>query len=193
MDGVPVGAPGFNENLPLRDGIPLEVVLADGTSQTIQSPVVNTVAGAMELQKVFDDTTWLSLSGDALGYAPHLRKAPLPGVPAKFVIIQYGKGDLSAPNPTETALVRAGDLADRTTFYRNDLAYVDHPEVPKNPHQIMSNIFTNLATTAIALEAQRQIATFFASNGTEIIQPEPKQYFEVPIQGPLPEDLNWIP
>ncbi len=31
---------------------------------------------------------------------------------------------------------------------------------------------------------QEQVATFFASDGQTIIHPEPKQYFEVPIQGP---------
>jgi hypothetical protein len=92
----------------------------------------------------------------------------------------------------ETALVRAGDLADRTTFFRNDLAHADHPELP-DPHQFMSNVYTNSSATAIALEAQRQIATFFDSDGQTIIQPEPANYFEVPIKGPLPEDLNWIP
>jgi hypothetical protein len=45
----------------------------------------------------------------------------------------------------------------------------------------------------IALGAQEQIATFFATDGTEIIHPEPARFFEVPIQGPLPEDLNFIP
>jgi hypothetical protein len=193
INGLPVGAGILNENLPLRNGIPLEVRLLDGTIQTIQSPVINTVAGAMDIQKVFDATTWLSLSGDALGYVPHLRKSPLPGVPAKSVFLLFGKGDQTAPNPMETALVRAGDLADRTTFYRNDLAHADHPEVDRNPHRFMLNVFTNPATTAIALEAQRQIATFFESDGNVIIQPEPIQYFEVPIKGPLPEDLSWIP
>jgi hypothetical protein len=194
IDGVPVGAGVFNENLPLRDGIPLTVRLADGTGQTIQSPVMNTVAGAMDIQKVFDDTTWVSLSGDALAYAPHLRKAPLPGVPAKSVIVQFGKGDESGANPTETALVRAGDLADRTTYYRNDLAYAEDPGVPKNPHHFMDRILDpNPLAVQIALGAQDQIATFFASDGQTIIHPEPARFFETPIQGPLPEDLNWIP
>jgi hypothetical protein len=194
MDGLPVGTGVFNENLPLRNGIPLMVHLADGTNQTIQSPVTNTVAGAMEIQKVLDDNTWASLSGDALAYAPHLRKAPLPGVPAKSVIIQFGKGDQSGPNPTQTALVRAGDLADRTTYYRNDLAYAEDPGLPKNPHHFMDRILDqNQLAVQIALAAQDQIATFFASDGRTIIHPEPARFFEVPIKGPLPEDLNWIP
>ena len=45
----------------------------------------------------------------------------------------------------------------------------------------------------IALGAQSQIAMFFASEGESIVHPEPARFFEVPIQGPLPEDLNYIP
>ena len=45
----------------------------------------------------------------------------------------------------------------------------------------------------IALGAQAQIATFFASDGETIIHPEPARFFEVPIQGRLPEQLNYIP
>jgi len=41
----------FNENMPLRDGIPLTVGLADGTTYTIQSPVINTVPGATSIQE----------------------------------------------------------------------------------------------------------------------------------------------
>jgi len=45
----------------------------------------------------------------------------------------------------------------------------------------------------IALGAQAQIARFFASEGMTIIHPDPARFFEVPIQGPLPEALNYIP
>jgi hypothetical protein len=45
----------------------------------------------------------------------------------------------------------------------------------------------------IALGAQAQIAMFFASDGETIIHPEPARFFEVPIHGPLPEELNYIP
>src|SRR5262249_19228661 len=90
-------------------------------------------------------------------------------------------------------LVRAGDLADRTTFYRNDLAFAENPAVPKNPHGFLTAISTGVPlVTTIALGAQRQIATFFVSDGTVIIQPEPSRFFETPIAGPLPEQLNFI-
>jgi hypothetical protein len=193
IGGVSVGSPPyFNENMPLRDGIPLLVRLENGTSNEIRSPVINTVPGAMAIQQLFENSEWVMQAGDPVAYAPHLRKDPLPGMPAKSLLFQFAKGDQQCVNPAETAILRAGDVADRTLFFRNDLARADHPELDRNPHRFMVNIFTNPATTVIAREAQRQIATFFESDGKTIIQPEPKHYFEVPIQGPLPEDLNYI-
>jgi hypothetical protein len=191
---VPSG-PYFNENMPLRNGIPLAVRLEDGTDRIIQSPVINDVVGAMEIQEVFTNRLWVNQSANPVAYAPHLRKNPLAGVPAKSVIIQFAKGDRIVQNPITTALLRAGDLADRATYYRNDLAFAEDPGVPRNPHGFAVNYVTNPdpLVVAIALGAQAQIATFFASDGKEIIHPEPARLFEVPIQGPLPEDLNYIP
>jgi hypothetical protein len=195
IDGIPVAAPNFNENLPLRDGVPLSVRLADGTTQVIQSPVVNTVIGAMDIQELFDNTEWVSQSGNPVSYAPHPRKAPLPGVPAKPVLVQFAKGDQTVPNPTATALLRAGDLADRATFFRHDLAFAEEPQLPTNPHGFANPVTSIIPLeAAIARAAQSQIATFFASNGAVIIQPPgvPADFFEVPIAGPLPEELNYI-
>jgi hypothetical protein len=51
----------------------------------------------------------------------------------------------------------------------------------------------------IAIKAQHQIASFFASDGTEVIDPDnvapvlPEPIFEVPIVPPLPEALNYFP
>jgi hypothetical protein len=45
----------------------------------------------------------------------------------------------------------------------------------------------------IGLPVQRQIATFFASDGNTVTQPEPARFFELPITSPLPEGLNSIP
>jgi hypothetical protein len=49
------------------------------------------------------------------------------------------------------------------------------------------------AFRTISLAAQSQIAMFFKPDGKRIIHPEPACFFEVPINGPLPEDLNFIP
>jgi Bacterial virulence factor lipase N-terminal len=188
--GVLLPAPHFDENFPLRDGIPLRIELADGTSQEIQSPVINTVAGAMAIQEVIENTKWVARAGDPVAYAPYIRKTPLPGVPAKSVIYQFAKGDQTTPNPSATAILRAGDLADRTTLYRHDLAYAAIPTLPKNPHTFM--IATNVAAfRPVALGAQKQIAVFFSTG--KIIHPDPSQFFDVPIVLPLPEDFNFIP
>jgi hypothetical protein len=190
--GVSVNPPLFNDNMPLRDGIPLPVRLTDGSTYDIQSPFTNDVAAAMEIQKLLDESGWASQSGNAPAYASYLRKAPLSGVTAKSVIIQFGKGDKTVPNPVETAVVRAGDLADRTTFFRNDLAFAEDPQLPKNPHAFM--ISTDIpAARSIALAAQEQIARFFVSDGEEVIHPDPERFFEVPIVLPLPEALSYIP
>jgi hypothetical protein len=45
----------------------------------------------------------------------------------------------------------------------------------------------------IALGVESQIAMFCASDGETMIHPAPARFFEVPIQGPLPEELNYIP
>jgi hypothetical protein len=46
--------------------------------------------------------------------------------------------------------------------------------------------------TPIALDAQEQAGTFFQTDGHSTINPDPT-YFEVPIAGPLPETLNFLP
>ena len=193
IDGVNLSAPHFFENMPLRDRLPLSVSLADNTGRQIQSPVTNDVDGAMAIQQLFEHREWAGLAGDALAYAAHIRRAPLRGVPAKAVIIQWAKGDQGAPNPTTSALLRAGDLADRATFLRNDLLFAANPAVRKDPHLFLIRSTPGLPDQPIALGAQQQIATFFASDGTVVIHPEPAQFFEVPIVLPLPEDLNFIP
>jgi hypothetical protein len=198
IDGLSATPDFFNENMPLRDGVPLTVVLTDGTTQVIQSPVTNTVAGAIAIQQVFDNWNWVSQPGDPVAWAPYLRKDPLPGAPAKPVIIQFAKGDQNISNPTTTAFLRAGDLRDRATYYRYDLAYnADNSlkGITSYPH-VFGGVITssNPTAKAVAIGTEQQIATFFASDGTEIIQPPgvPEQFFEVPIQGPLPEGLNYI-
>jgi hypothetical protein len=194
IGGLSGPRPHFNENLPLRDGLPLTVRLADGTTQVIQSPVVNTAAGAMEIQKVFEWREWVSQTGNPVAFAPHLRKDPLPGVPVRPVLFQFAVGDQIAPNPTNAAILRAGDLADRATIYRNDLAFAENPAVPKNPHTFMTRIDSpNPLVRQIAFGAQHQLATFLASGGTVISRPEPSRFFTDLIDLALLEDLDYIP
>jgi hypothetical protein len=165
----------FNENIPLRD-LP---------------PLTNTVPGATAIAELVDRHEWAQQSANPVAYAPLIRAQPLHGSVPKAVIVQAAKGDKSAPNPTSWALLRAGDLADRATFFRNDLAFASNPAFPKDPHFFL----TSLGVLAgVALAAQQQIAAFFASDGALTIDPDGAQpLFETPIPLPLQEALNYIP
>jgi fermentation-respiration switch protein FrsA (DUF1100 family) len=168
---------GFDENIPLRN-LP---------------PLVNAVAGAMPIQKVIDNTEWVSQSGNPVAYAPYIRKSPLDGRRGNPVIFQIGKGDQTVPNPTNTAILRAGDLADRATYFRNDLAFALDPLTPKNAHTFLTRVGTP-SVAAYAVAAQQQIAVFLASDGSLTIDPDGAgPIFETPIELPLPEELNFIP
>jgi Bacterial virulence factor lipase N-terminal len=169
------GLPNIPENLPLRD----------------QPPVVNTVPEAMALQSYTEQSEWASQAGNPVAYAPYIRKSPLGRNPVKSVILQVAKGDQTVPNPTSTAIIRAGDLQDRVTYFRNDLARAAIPGLPANPHTFLTGIFG--AGAPIAFQAQGQIATFFASDGSSTIDPDgPGAFFETPIVPPLPEGLNFL-
>ena len=106
--------------------------------------------------------------------------------------MMISKGDQFAPNPLSSMLLRTGALADRTTLFRNDLAFAENPSVPKNPHLFVLNVDVDVpVVSAVALGAQKQIAVFFATDGELIIHPEPARFFEVPVVRP-PEALNYI-
>ena len=171
----------FYENMPLRD----------------EAVRVNTVPGASAIQELLERNEWVQQRGNPVSYAPFIRKAPLWGNAAKPVIIQFAKGDQTVPNPTSSAIVRAGALEDRATYFRNDLAIAATGGaasiVPKNPHTFLTNI-GNATTGQFAVGAQTQIAIFFATNGATVIDPDgPGGIFEVPITLPLPETLNYLP
>jgi Bacterial Ig-like domain len=176
--GVPVPFNlNFNENMPLRD-VPL---------------VVNNVPGATAIAQVLDRFEWVQQSGNPVSYASLIRKAPLPGSAPKPVIVQFAKGDVTVPNPSTSAILRAGSLQDRATYFRNDLAFAASPGVPKNPHTFLTNIGIP-ASIPYAIAAQSQIAAFFKSNGALTIDPDgAAPIFETPIVLPLPEGLNFLP
>ena len=174
---LPDGTPQFNENSPLRD-LPA---------------LINTVPGAMALQDYLEQSEWSSQVGNPVAYAPYLRKSPLAGNAVKSVIYQIAKGDQTVPNPTNTAVLRAGELAERTTYYRNALASALGSGV-RNPHTFLTNIGGSLLAAQNALQAQAQIAVFFASDGALTIDPDGgNPLFETPIVPPLPEGLNFLP
>ncbi len=51
------------------------------------------IPGAIALQEYLERLEWFTITGDPLGYAPHLRTSPLPGVPVKRALFQFVIGD----------------------------------------------------------------------------------------------------
>jgi hypothetical protein len=157
----------FDENMPLRN-LPL---------------VTDTVPGASAIQELIDRTEWAQQAANPAAYAPYITR-PL--------IIQFARGDKTVPNPTTSAILRACGCRDRATLFRNDLAYAANPATPKNPHTFLTNIAIP-SVALFAIEAQNQIATFFATDGATAIDPDgPGSIFETPTSM-VPEDLAFIP
>jgi hypothetical protein len=163
----------FNENLPPRD----------------QAPLVNSVPGAIALQDEVERIEWVGESADPVAYAPHLREAPLAGVPAKRVLFTLAQGDPVVRNTTTGNLLRAGDLADRTVYFRGLDAYAPNQPSATDLHEFL---FTFTPTgIAFAGAGQEAVATFLGSDGQETINPNDllppaERFFETPIVGPLP-------
>jgi len=176
----------------------------DNTPLRNQPPVINNTPGAEAIQNFDDFAGWLEQPGEPVPYAQHLRKEPLRGISPKSVIVEFGRGDKELVNPLETAVVRAGDLNDRTTYFRTDiLDAIDHSLASGGasglfPHIFLIDFGDDDLSYQIAIDAGEEIAQFFAADGTKIVSPQvidptlPPGLFEVPIAGPLPEDLNFI-
>ena len=157
----------FNENIPLRN-LPLRV---------------DTVPGASAIQTVIDNSEWAQQAANPAAYAPFVE-------PAR-VLLQFARGDKTVPNPTTSAILRAGHLASRATLYRHDLAYALNPAVGTNPHAFLTGVAGAGAVYAFA--AQQQLATFLATDGAVTIDPDGAvPFFETPTSM-VPEDLAYIP
>jgi hypothetical protein len=169
----------FDENLPLRN----------------EPPRIDLVAGAAPIQALIGISEWATQAANPAAYAPHLVRAPLEGVPAKSIILQFARGDRTVPNPTTSAIIRAGGLESRTTLFRNDLARAANPAFPSNPHTFLTNIaIPSPQVAGTALAAQGQIAQFFATGGLVTADPDGAgALFETPMVGPPPEDLAFLP
>jgi Bacterial Ig-like domain len=166
----------FLDNMPLRN----------------EALKIDTTPGAEAIQDYLDNSEWVQQAGNPEGWAPHISMP---------VIFQFARGDKTVPNPTATRVIRAGNLASRTTLFRNDRIFADSQAYRvalgannnhNNPHTFLTNI-SALAEAPFAVEAQIQIATFFATDGATMIDPDGSgPYFETPAPS-LPEDLDFLP
>lgn len=139
------------------------------------------VTGAVAIQNALENLEWLSMSGDPLAFAPHLKVSPLPRRTSRPALVQFAKADRTMPNPTSTALVRAGGWQSSTWWYRHDLALAKAPDLPLDPHPFLVLFVSldgsgtvqlpGLAGLAISLDAQGQLAGFFGTDGASIPDP----------------------
>ena len=198
LNNVPPAPQQAYFHLPSNDSFNDEYVYRDQV-------ITDNVPGALPIQAAFEATDWIGMLGDPLSYAVHLQIAPLSGVPAKKILVQFGVGDLEVPNPTESALVRAGGLQSSTWVLQTlAVAAVDMPllgvldptgSYPIYPHRFLSNptIFSDPIEGEIAVAAQSQIADFYSTG----VIPNPNSYLpsSFPVfvlANPLPDILNFL-
>jgi uncharacterized protein (TIGR03437 family) len=155
----------------------------------------NDVAGAIDIQNLFETSEWLQMSGDPIAYAAHLKRAPLAGATPKRVLWQFARGDRTVPNPQNSALIRTAGMREESRLYRHDLARAVAPELSENPHAFLVDIQSAPGFT-IAAAAQQQIAGFFAADGMQIPDVNKlvpllfgRNVFETPAS--LPEDFGF--
>src|SRR5262245_12825858 len=151
-----------------------------------QPPLVNSVPGAIPIQDEIDRIEWAMQSSDPVAYAPHLRKAPLAGIPEKRVLFTLAQGDPVVRNTTTGNVLRAGDLADRTMYFLGLDAYAANHKSPSPPdlHEYLFRLNTDDPfSREIALAGQESIDTFLASDGLLTVNPDGDvgQWFESPI------------
>jgi hypothetical protein len=167
----------FVENIPLRN----------------EQIRVDTVPGASAIQTELDNTEWAQQAANPAAYAPH--------VDPDRILLQFARSDQTVPNPTTSAIIRAGDLQSRATLYRHDLMVAANPPAfvnAKNPHAFLTSLTGPMAPFACA--GQMQLATFLASDGALTVDPDaafpfcgaPASSFETPTSM-VPEDLAYIP
>jgi len=147
------GDAGFTESMPLAG----------------EPPVTNPAPGALPIQQFLAEGTWINRSGSPETYAPLL--------PKDRTLIQVAFGDQTVPNPTASTLIRAGDLAERTSLYRNDKT----ANATMNPHGFLLDPRFQPGNAL----GQTQMSTFLASGGSTVIDPDgPAPIFEVPVADP---------
>ena len=166
---------------------------------------VVTVPGALPIQQTFATLDWLAIVGDPMAFAPHLNLSPLAGQAARPALVQFAYGDMTVPNPMNTALIRAGGLQSSTWEYLHNLARAKAPDLPADPHPFLE-LFVSLGGNTIqlpgldglviSLDAQGQLAGFFQADGASIPNPNVLSalyygfnVFQIPPT--LPETLNF--
>lgn len=166
LNGGP-GLDGFTESLP------------DPTDRPITDPY----KGSFRIRQSLSAGNWLEQSGSPEAFAPLIRLHPRD----KPKTVQYlnAFGDHTVPNTTIGNIMRAGQLFDRLTFYRNDKT----PTSGTDPHGFMAD-----PTLAGRSGAEQELAVFLQSHGQTVFDPDgPGAVFEQPIYDPRELDCLHYP
>jgi hypothetical protein len=107
-----------------------------------QPALVITVPDAIAIQNEFEILEWLTMIGDPMAFAPHLKLAPLAGLTAHPTLMQFAPGDMM-PNPATSDMGNAWE-------YRHDLARAVTPGLPADPHPYLV-LFANLNGSTIQI------------------------------------------
>src|SRR5260370_23953009 len=129
-----------------------------------EAPVRELAPGALAIQAYLDRAEWLTQSANPVAFAPYLRRAPLPGVPARPVLFQWAVGDQTVPNPTTQALLDAGLLQPVSSLYRHDVLGAGLSDRFRDPHAFLTCAALP-EVYALGRAAQEQVARFFLSGG----------------------------
>lgn len=152
------GVDGFEEDLGLI-----------GVDQAEPDPA----EGAVDIQEVFADASWIARSGSPEAFAPLIRTRPPRDSQPKDVLYQFAHGDQTVPNPASFRLARAFDADDRIALYRNDMTAT----AMTNPHGFLLD-----PTVQGRNQGQQQVVDFITSGGETITDPDgPLPTWEVPI------------
>ena len=163
-DQLRVSKPNLLNGGPGRDGF------TESIPDPLDRPITRPVAGAMQIQRYLAYATWYGRPGGPETYAPLLRKQPRNG--AKEVLYQIAFGDNTVPNITSGNIIRAGNLFDTVTYYRNDRT----PTAARNPHGFLAD-----PTVFGRQQAQAQLTTFLETG--ERVDPDGAgRIFQTPIE-----------
>jgi len=160
-DTLRVSHPSLANGGPGRDGF------TESIPDPYDKPITAPAAGAMDVQRFLSYATWYGRPGGPEPYAPLERLDPRNG--KKDVLYQVAFGDNTVPNITAGNIIRAGDLFDRVTYYRNDRTATSG----RNPHGFLAD-----PTLQGRTQAEAQLTTFLKTG--DVLNPGPP-FFEVPI------------
>ena len=162
--------PFFNENIPLRH-LPI---------------VINHVAGAMEIQKYFDDRVDRGLGRRRLLCALYPQRTAYWDV-SKVDPHQLWERGRVGPIPEPHSCLAPGAMP----TLRRSIATTSHTRKITRSTRTRTPTFRSgrcrVYSGPIGRGGMEQFAIFLASHGKTIVHPEPARFFEVPISPPLPE------